>query len=147
MLLVKSNVLKNSVKNLPRPLLAGISILAFPLHAAPLIGTDTGSYVSILLSLIVVVALIFGLGLIMRRFNVTQTGSAQMKVVSTMALGNKERIMVIEVGEQQFLLGITSHNINHLAQLEQPLDTANQGESFKKRLAQFMHPPKGADDE
>ena len=32
--------------------------------------------------------------------------------------GSKEKVMVIEVGDEQHLLGITAHNINHLATLE-----------------------------
>jgi len=57
----------------------------------------------------------------MRRFNVAQTGNGQMRVVASMMAGTKEKVMVIEVGDEQHLLGITAHNINHLATLKNPI--------------------------
>ncbi|WP_343844193.1 flagellar biosynthetic protein FliO [Bowmanella denitrificans] len=103
-------------------------------------------YLSILLSLALVIGLVFMLGYLLRRFNVTQTGSAQMKVVGSMALGTRERILVIQVGEEQHMLGVTPQNINHLARLQTNLDTpAPSGESFKLKLGQLMQGQKGKD--
>ncbi|GAB3034725.1 flagellar biosynthetic protein FliO [Bowmanella dokdonensis] len=94
---------------------------------------------SILLSLVLVIALVFMLGYLLRRFNVTHTGSAQLKVIGSMALGTRERILVIEVGQEQHLLGITTQNINHLAKLEHPIEVQKaDGESFKDKLSLFM---------
>jgi flagellar protein FliO/FliZ len=57
-----------------------------------------------------------------------------------MSAGTKERVLVIEVGDEQHLVGITSHNISHLAKLEVPLnsDKPPTGENFKDKLALFM---------
>jgi flagellar protein FliO/FliZ len=77
----------------------------------------------------------------MRRFNVTQSGTSNLKVVASMMAGAKERVLVIEVAGEQHLLGITAHNINHLATLSTPIDTspASSGnENFKDKLALFM---------
>ncbi|MGS2720436.1 flagellar biosynthetic protein FliO [Paraglaciecola aestuariivivens] len=76
----------------------------------------------------------------MRRFNVTHTGTSNMKVVASMMAGTKERVMVIEVGGEQHLLGVTAHNINHLATLNSPITTqsATGQDSFKDKLAMFM---------
>ena len=54
--------------------------------------------------------------------------------------GTRERVLVIDVGGEQHLLGITSQNINHLAKLEIPLVTekVTSGENFKEKLAMFM---------
>ncbi|MFT7088627.1 MAG: flagellar protein FliO/FliZ [Glaciecola sp.] len=73
-----------------------------------------------------VIAIIFALAYIMRRFNVAQTGGGQMRVVASMMAGAKEKVMVIEVGGEQHLLGITAHNINHLAKLENPIQKDKQ---------------------
>ena len=54
-----------------------------------------------------------------------------MRVVASMMAGSKEKIMVIQVGEEQHLLGVTSHNINHLAKLEQTLE-ANSAANFSQ---------------
>ena len=58
-----------------------------------------------------------------------------------MMAGAKERVLVIEVGGEQHLLGVTAHNINHLATLATPIDNkpASPGnENFKDKLALFM---------
>jgi len=54
--------------------------------------------------------------------------------------GTRERIMVIDVGGEQHLVGVTPHNINHLATLAKPLEQskANGNENFKDKLALFM---------
>jgi len=113
--------------------------------------SSPADYVSILLSLVLVVALVFMLGYLMRRFNVTHSGSAQFKLIGSMSVGTKERIMVVEVGKEQFLLGVTSQSINHLARLDSPLDTpAAGGEQFRHKLSQLMQGNKknpGAADE
>ncbi|WP_416305770.1 flagellar biosynthetic protein FliO [Neptunicella sp. SCSIO 80796] len=147
MLLVKSKESKNSVKKVSRPLLGGLLLISQSCFAQSVSPTSASTYVSILLSLIVVLALIFGLGYVMRRFNVTQTGSAQMKVVSSMALGNRERIMLIQVGDEQHLLGITTQNINHLSKMENPVSVEAQSEGFKDKLNQLMKHNRGERDE
>ena len=80
----------------------------------------------------------------MRRFNVTSMGNSQMKVVASMAAGTKEKIMVIQVGEEQHLIGVTSNNISHLSKLEkklsQPPKTEQKanGDMFKQKLITAM---------
>jgi flagellar protein FliO/FliZ len=125
MLLVKSRESKslNSYK-IKKSLKTGfyalfLSSIWMPVHAQQSNSGFGGSssVISIFLSLLLVIAIIFALAFIMRRFNVTQSGNGQMKVVASMMAGTKEKIMVIEVGDEQHLLGITAHNINHLATL------------------------------
>ena len=98
------------------------------------------SILSIFLSLLLVVGVVFMLAFLMRRFNVTQSGSSNLKVVASMMAGTRERVMVIEVGNEQHLVGVTAHNINHLAKLSQPLpnDSATNNEKFKDKLSMFM---------
>jgi len=98
------------------------------------------SIVSIFLSLLLVIAIVFVFAYLMRRFNVTHSGSSQLKVVASMMAGTRERVLVIDVGGEQHLLGITSHNINHLAKLDNPLPSEKNttGENFKDKLALFM---------
>lgn len=131
MLLVKSKELKNSNKLAPSNLgLAGVSAvllstfspLTWAQEKASTLGS-TSNILSVFLSLLLVIAIIFALAFIMRRFNVAQAGQGQMHVVASMMAGQKEKIMVIQVGDEQHLLGVTAHNINHLAKLDEPLST------------------------
>ena len=108
--------------------------------------TNPTSVLSIFLSLLLVVGIIFALAYVMRRFNVTTMGGNQMKVVASMVAGAKEKIMVIQVGDEQHLIGVTSHNISHLSKLETPLEipskgamgSAQNGADFKQKLVAAM---------
>ncbi len=146
MLLVKSKELKSLGKTLLKA--GGCALL--PLAFSPLASaqstqsiTNPTSVVSIFLSLLLVVGIIFALAYIMRRFNVTHAGNGQMKVVSSMMAGAKEKVMVIQVGDEQHLIGVTANNINHLGKLEKNLDVAKpamsgQGDQFKQKLVAAM---------
>lgn len=102
-----------------------------PINSAPEVGkhvmatTDAGSMI---LSLLMVLALIFISALVLKRFNFTQQNSGQMKVISSLSLGVKERLVVAQVGEQQLVLGVTSQQITLIKSLEEPI-TVNQPEN------------------
>lgn len=138
MLLVKSNESKNSDNNLARVICFILACPSFPVVARQSEAVSAGSYISVLLSLLVVVGIIFMLAFVMRRFNITQSGSDQMKVVSSMIVGSRERILIIEVGEEQHMIGITGHNISHLAKLDNKLEIRDPAQDFKSKLADFM---------
>ncbi|MFT5543654.1 MAG: flagellar protein FliO/FliZ [Glaciecola sp.] len=143
MLLVKSRESKNSGRNLYK---IGAYVLFLFLFCSvvnaeasastPQTLQSPTSILSIFLSLLLVVAIIFALAYIVRRFNVTQAGNGQLKVVASMAAGTKEKIIVVDVGGEQFLLGITAHNISQLGKLDNPIETASaiklSGQSAKQ---------------
>ncbi|MBF7072379.1 flagellar biosynthetic protein FliO [Glaciecola sp. MH2013] len=157
MLLVKSRESRNSGKTLIKLgscilfLFLFCSVVSAEASASnPQTLQNPTSILSIFLSLLLVIAIIFAFAFIARRFNVTQAGNGQMKVVASMSAGAKEKIMVIDVGGEQFLLGVTAHNINQLGKLDKPLessksilsDTASSAESkhiaFKDKLVKAM---------
>ncbi len=153
MLLVKSRESKNSGKNLYKIgaylifLFLFCSVVSAEASAStPQTLQNPSSILSIFLSLLLVVAIIFALAFIARRFNVTQAGNGQLKVVASMAAGAKEKIMVIDVGGEQFLIGITAHNINQLGKLDNPIETAAANKNgaqpnnlaFKDKLVKAM---------
>jgi flagellar protein FliO/FliZ len=153
MLLVKSKELKNSGRNLYK--IWGYVLFLFffcsvvnaeATASPPQTLQNPSTLLSIFLSLLLVVAIIFALAFIARHFTVTQAGNGQLKVVASMAAGAKEKIMVVDVGGEQFLIGITAHNINQLGKLENPLQTASTSQSpgqttslaFKDKLVKAM---------
>jgi flagellar protein FliO/FliZ len=145
MLLVNWKESKNSGNKLPIKsrawlVLGPLLFLSFGAQSEPQSLSNPTSIVSIFLSLLLVIAVVFMLAFLMRRFNVTSSGSSQLKVVASMMAGTRERVIVIEVGGEQHLIGVTAHNISHLATLSQPLSDAKQtgGENFKDKLALFM---------
>lgn len=145
MLLVKSKELKNSdnkflFKTVGYFLFLLSAFAPFSANAEAESFSNPTSIVSIFLSLLLVVGVIFMLAFLMRRFNVTPGGTGQLKVVASIMAGTKERVMVIQVGDEQHLLGVTSQNINHLAKLETPLESpvAGSGQNFKDKLTQAL---------
>jgi len=58
-----------------------------------------------------------------------QTANPQLKTVAVLPLGMKEKIALIQVGDQQMVVGVTAQQINCLMTLEQPL-SVSQGESL-----------------
>lgn len=145
MLLVKSRELKslgnkNSLKSWVWILLSPLSLASNEASAQVESLSNPTSIVSIFLSLLLVIVIVFALALLMRRFNVTATGNGQLNVVASMVAGTRERVLVIEVGQEQHLIGVTATNINHLAKLENPLQkpTSSSAESFKDKLTQAL---------
>jgi flagellar biosynthetic protein FliO len=69
----------------------------------------------VLLMLLGIVCLIFALAWFVKRFGgFNMGGGRDMRVLSSVALGARERVALIDVKGQQFLIGVTTQNINHL---------------------------------
>lgn len=75
------------------------------------------------LSSLTVIGAILVLGWILRRLRGAALlgGSKQLKIVASLTLGQRERVVVVQVGEEQWLLGVTAQQISGLGKLEQPL--------------------------
>ncbi len=103
-------------------------------HVTP--STDASTMIlSLLLVLVVVVACAF----ILKKFQVTTQGTSSLKVVTSLHLGTKERIVVVQVGDKQLLLGVTATQITVLDTLEQPLDTGkNVSELFDNSVVSML---------
>ena len=113
---------------------------------APAIGhaaaTDAGSIGGALFSLVLVVGLILALGWLAKRMPGMQRGAAtgQLKVVASVALGPRERAVVVDVGGTQVLLGVGQGGVRALHTLAQPLPTVEAGAAspFAHVLAQHF---------
>lgn len=80
--------------------------------------------VSVSIVLIFILLLIFFLAWLMKKVGYSNmSGQGNLKILATLNLGQKEKISLIEVGEQQLLVGITATQINTLHVLDKPLDT------------------------
>ena len=95
-----------------------------PLTNQPAAQSDSGKVVRVIVGLMIVVATILLLAVFYKRMNLGFPGSRAIKVVTTLPLGTRERVVVIEINGQQHLLGVTANQINHLTTLEEPLSEA-----------------------
>ncbi|KRG39448.1 flagellar protein [Stenotrophomonas pictorum JCM 9942] len=74
------------------------------------------------LALLMVLALIVGLGWLLKRLPGGGFRPAEgLKVVASLNVGAKERVVVVDVNGQQLLLGVTAGGISTLHQLSGPL--------------------------
>jgi len=74
------------------------------------------------LALLAVLALVVGLGWLLKRLPGSGFRPADgMKLVASLSVGAKERVVVLEVNGQQLLLGVTAGSINALHTLSEPL--------------------------
>lgn len=73
-------------------------------------------------ALLAVLALIVGLGWVLKRLPASGFKPADgLRVVASLNVGAKERVVVVEVNGQQLLLGVTAGGINTLHQLPEAL--------------------------
>ena len=78
---------------------------------------------SMILSLLMVLAIIIVSAFVLKRFNIVQQGSSHLSVVTSLSLGAKERVIVVQVGNKQLLLGVTSQQVTLLDSLAEPINT------------------------
>jgi len=75
-----------------------------------------GSLVQTILSLGFVIALLVGLAWLLKRFGPKHiTGGTKVKLVGALSVGARERILVVEVGEQWIVVGASPGRMNALA--------------------------------
>ncbi|MEY8262612.1 MAG: flagellar biosynthetic protein FliO [Bermanella sp.] len=106
----------------------------------PLAGSQE-QLIQVTLSLLLVLAVIYAVAWIIKRNRGVQGLSGlPMKTLAVLPMGVKEKIVLIEVGGKQILLGMTAHNINALASFDEPILVAKDKTTtgFAERLKQIM---------
>ena len=98
-----------------------------PQRPAPEVGRHVASnnleLSSMLLSLLVVLALILLAASLLKKFKIGGQLHSDLKVITSLHIGAKERLVVVEVAGKQLLLGVTANNISILQELAEPLAT------------------------
>ena len=75
-------------------------------------------------ALLLVLALIVGLGWLLKRMPGSGfRPAAGLKLVASLQVGAKERVVVVDVGGQQLLLGVSAGGISALHRLDEALPT------------------------
>lgn len=85
-----------------------------PMTMAPT--SSAGSLLQTILALVFVLALLIGLAWFMKRYGPkVMGGNSKMRVVSSLNLGGRERIVLVEVADQWIVVGASPGRINALA--------------------------------
>lgn len=96
--------------------------------------SQVATMASMLGGLILVLVLIFVLAYLVKRFNLVPAGNGVLKTVAVTPLGQKEKLVLVDVDGQQYLLGVTPTQVNLIDKLTTPVVVEN--ESFASRLRQ-----------
>lgn len=116
------------------------------LESTPVPATKVGKHVneemdllSMILSLSVVLAIIGVSAFLLKRIQGVKTPLNGLKLVSSLHLGTKEKIVVVQAGEQQWLLGVTPQQINLLSELAEPLTSnTEQAPTLPSAIASLL---------
>ena len=104
---------------------------------------DGGFMLQFLAGLGIVVLCIVGLAWLLKRAGGLQASArGALRVVDGVALSTRERLVLVQVGDQQVLLGVAPGRVNAVHVLEQPVQTITDGaaatESFAARLREVI---------
>ncbi len=109
--------------------------------ASPL---SVGSVAQLALSLAAIVALILAVSWVLKRLKLgTVRGRGEIAVIDQLALGPRERIVLLRVGESQVLIGVGAGGVVGLTPLATPIavSSAPDAPAFADRLREFMQRP------
>lgn len=99
-------------------------------------------FLQIVMSLVLVLLIIFLSAWMLRRYGrYPGVADGNLKVLGTLSVGQRERILLIQVGKEQVLVGVTSSRISTLHQLSENV-VVNQPQpvtgSFAQRLQEAL---------
>ena len=110
--------------------------------AAPVGGSVGGQLTQLVLGLLLVVGLIFVLAWLLRRVQQVGPGNAQViEMIGSRALGPRDRLVLVQVGEEQILLGLTPGRITPLHVLKTPVNVDQSKPAtpeFAQRLMELL---------
>lgn len=93
---------------------------------------DPGNYLSVFLSLAVVLGLILAVGWIMKRLQrIQRGGSKSMEVIDVLPVGAKEKILLVRAGDARLLVAMTPGRLTTLALLDDHLAAAIESPKFR----------------
>ncbi|WP_339502184.1 flagellar biosynthetic protein FliO [Pseudomonas silesiensis] len=137
-------VLSGVVLALPFNVLAAEPVATVATAAAPAVSSGVaGQLTQLVFGLLLVLGLIFFLAWLLRR--VQQAGPAGkgqvIELIGSRALGPRDRLMLVQVGNEQILLGLSPGSITALHVLKEPVQvptTEKTTPEFALRLMELM---------
>lgn len=83
-----------------------------------------GSLVQLTLGMIAVLALIVGIAWLLKRTGrFHNVAGSNLRVLGGLSMGARERVILLQVGETQLLVGVTPGSVTPLHVLDRPLET------------------------
>jgi len=123
-----------------------------PTYTPPPPAVGSGNIVQIIFSLFLVLVAIVVVAWLLKRMNITQQGSGKLlKVVGGVAIGHRERIVLVEVQDTWLVVGVGPGQVRTLHTIQKPianqhasdnstLTTQPSDNKFSNLLAAFIRP-------
>ncbi|MGE7965335.1 flagellar biosynthetic protein FliO [Pseudomonas sp. NPDC089918] len=126
---------------LPFSVLAAEPVATATAAAAPAVSSGVaGQLTQLVFGLLLVLGLIFFLAWLLRR--VQQAGPAGkgqvIELIGSRALGPRDRLMLVQVGNEQILLGLSPGTITALHVLKEPVQVPENAEKATPEFAQHL---------
>ena len=107
-------------------LFALMTVPAVAQEAVPAVSPSslfTGDYLlQVIGSFVVVILLLIGVLVLLRRFNgVSSQMSGNMRVISSVGVGQRERVVLLQVGKEQILVGVGPGNVRKIYAFDEPV--------------------------
>ena len=111
---------------IPAPVVITLAALApAGAWAAETAAPGPAELLKLLLGLVAVVAAVIVLARWLPRLQgARQSGSGGLRVLDTLAVGQRERVVLMQVGKRQLLLGVTASQVSTLHLLDEPIEAA-----------------------
>ncbi len=104
-------------------------------------GINSFYLLKLLLALLCVLAIFLVLAKVVRQMNgMSGSPSGPLAIVASLSVGTRERILIVEVGEDQLLVGVSPAGIVKLHDLDKPVNLENETTSstFKTQLNNIL---------
>jgi len=102
-------------------------------------GSMAGQLTQLMLGLLVVLAVIVALAWVVRRVQqAAPRGGQVIDIVSARALGPRDRLVLVQVGDEQILLGVSPGRITSLHVMKEPVRSPARSEQVAPEFAQRL---------
>ena len=112
--------------------------VAYAADQAPLnSGNHVGNIAKIAAYLVFIVLIIFVVSSLIRKFGSLQSSAAgNLKILGSLPVGTRERVMLIEVGGNQILIGVSPGSVRTLQILDKPIEISDKQVPSFRNIAQ-----------
>lgn len=110
--------------------------------------SQAGNLMQVLFGLVAVLALMAVAAWLLRRFNVSKgLGGANIRIIGGVSVGNRERVVVVEVADQWIVVGVAAGSVTALTtmpkQEAEVTDTTVPAKNFSSWLAHTIEKRNG----